>query len=176
MAKKPVVTVASDSESIISMILGAMVVVVIGALLFSYIKDWRQSKNAGTEVAANVTPEPILTEELPATVTLEKNDKGQDVPAGLPSKYAVKTGDSTWNIALSFYGSGFNYVDIEKENGLAHDQMLTAGQELVIPKVPVRTAAMTAVDVDYTEATGPVGTTQPGRTKGDDTAAAAILK
>ncbi len=176
MAKKPIVTVANDSESLISMILGAMVVVVIGALLFSYVRDWRKGKNTTNQPKAEQTAEPILTQELPESVKLEKNGDGQDVPVGLPAKYTVKAGDSTWKIAQAFYGSGFNYVDIEKENNLTHDQEIVEGATLTIPKVAVRGAARAAEPAKYSVAAGKADVTQVGPSKGDNSAAEAVLK
>ncbi len=174
MAEKPVVKVQTDSESLISMVLGAMVVLVIGALLFSYVRDWRaKNKTAqNTETEQTASPLPVVVEELPkeGEVTFEQNDEGQDVPTNLPAQYTVQAGDSTWKIAQAFYGSGFNYVDVEKENGLAADQGLIVGQELVIPKVAVRTAESAGATVRVTgqATTAPAGT---GSAKGDDSAA-----
>lgn len=176
MAKKPIVTVANDSESLISMILGAMVVVVIGALLFSYVRDWRKSKATAEKAPVEATAEPILTEELPSSVKLEKNGDGQEIPTGLPAKYTVKAGDSTWKVAQAFYGSGFNYVDIEQANQLVHDSELVAGATLVIPKVPVRSAALAAEPANFSESAGKASTTAVGPSKGDDAAAEALLK
>lgn len=174
MADKPIVRVQTDSESVISMVLGAMVVLVIGALLFSYIRDWRAKNNsqATTETEQTATPEPVVVQELPkdGEVTFETNDQGQSVPSNLPAKYTVKTGDSTWKIAQAFYGSGFNYVDIEKANSLAADAELNEGQELVIPKAAVRTAETAGAPSEV--AAQPTSAPQGhGPAKGDDSAA-----
>lgn len=174
MAKKPIVTVAQDSESIISMILGAMVVIVIGALLFSYIRDWRKGQTTDAP-AEEIPTEPVLTEELPSEVKLETTESGESVPTGLPAKYTVKAGDTTWAIAEAFYGSGFNYVDIEEANGLSRDTMIEEGQTLTIPKVAVRTAALAAQPTKYEEKDG-VATGNVGPSKGDDSAAEALIQ
>lgn len=175
MAKKPIVTVANDNESIISMILGAMVVVVIGALLFSYVRDWRKGRSDTQELEPQIA-QPIITEELPTEVLLETNDSGEEVPVGLPAQYTVKAGDTTWAIAEAFYGSGFNYVDIEAENGLARDTMIDEGQTLIIPQVPVRSAAMAAQPTQYQEQPGSYTNTTKGPSKGDDSKAEALLQ
>lgn len=176
--KKPIVTIPSQSqqESVISMVLGGLVVLVIGALLFSYIRDWRKvSQNAETE--ASPSPTPLMVEELPSTVETETNGEGQVVPKNLPAKYTVKEGDSTWKIAEAFYGSGFNYVDIEKENSLSPEQGLKAGMELNIPQTPVRTAQDAArVSGEYTESAGTSDPSQAGPEKGDDSAAQAVME
>ncbi len=138
---KPKVTVPTDSESVISMVLGAMVVVVIGALAFSYIRNWRQQQNANTNETAEEESENVIeVTELPTEVMTETDETGREVPTNLPARYTVKEGDSTWAIAEAFYGSGYNYTDIEQANELSPDQELTAGMQLTVPKVSVRTA------------------------------------
>ncbi|MCD8484715.1 LysM peptidoglycan-binding domain-containing protein [Candidatus Woesebacteria bacterium] len=137
---KPKVTVPTDSESVISMILGAMVVVVIGALAFSYIRNWRQNRQAAEETPTEEQQQNVVeVTELPTEVMTETDETGREVPTNLPARYTVREGDSTWAIAEAFYGSGFNYVDIETENSLNPDQELTPGMQLTIPKVSVRT-------------------------------------
>jgi LysM repeat protein len=180
MADKPVVRVQTDSESIISMVLGAMVVLVIGALLFSYVRDWRAKNTADSNNDTELTasPVPVVVEELPkeGEVQFEKNEKGESTPVNLPAKYTVKAGDSTWKIAQAFYGSGFNYVDIENANNLKADAELNEGQELLIPKVTVRTADTAGVnttDVKAQPTSAPEGN---GPAKGDDTQAQKALQ
>lgn len=87
------------------------------------------------------TPEPTsqVVTQLPATIELLETD-GQLIPAGLPVTYEVQPGDSSWKIALAFYGNGHNYVDIEEANQLAPDAHLRVGQQLVIPAKALRNA------------------------------------
>jgi LysM repeat protein len=176
---KPVVTVrntAPDSETVMSMILGAMVVVVLGALVFSYIRDWRSRQQASTTAEATPSPTPLIVEELPSEVVTETTDDGQEVPVNLPAQYIVKEGDSTWKIAEAFFGSGFNYVDIEDANGLQSNQDLTVGQELTIPKMAVRTkdnAGQPRAKITESKSNA---TPQPGPSKGDNSAAEAEMK
>jgi len=168
--------VGTDRETIISIILGAIVVIVIGALAFRYFR--------GNNAAVEATPTPgienqqvVEVEELPqGEVMTEETTEGQ-IPTNLPAKYTVKEGDSTWKIAEAFYGSGFNYVDIETANGLTPEQGLTAGMSLTIPRVPVRTADSAAApqgDIQTEEGTMPTEQTT-GPTKGDDSAAQAVM-
>ncbi len=42
-----------------------------------------------------------------------------------------------WAIAEKIYGSGYNWVNIAKENNLTNPNRLFEGQELTIPKVKV---------------------------------------
>jgi nucleoid-associated protein YgaU len=113
------------SEQNISMVLGALVVVVIGVLIFNYFRGVGKK-----EEAPQVTP-------TPAEIQLVE-EEGKLVPEGLPRTHKVEEGEHLWNIAEKYYGSGYNWVDISQENGLANPDMLLVGQELTIPKTEVR--------------------------------------
>jgi putative chitinase len=112
------------NESTISMILGALVIVVVGVLIFNYFRGVGKPK---PEVTPTPTGELKLVEE-----------GGKLIPEGLPTTYKVQKGDHLWKIAEKFYGSGYNWVDIAKENKLANANLLFVDQELNIPKVEVR--------------------------------------
>jgi nucleoid-associated protein YgaU len=82
-------------------------------------------------------------------VAVEVKDDGKKYPTELPDSYTVEKGDHLWKIAEKFYGSGYNWQDIAKENNLKNPGMLNAGQELKLPKVavvelPSKKVAMTA--------------------------------
>lgn len=96
------------------------------------------SFNSGTQVAeTSITPTPSVTElkELPTTPDLYEKD-GQWYVRNLPAVYEVKTGDSSWKVALAVYGSGDNYRDIESENGMKSNQDLVVGQKITLPNIP----------------------------------------
>lgn len=80
------------------------------------------------------SPSPELLRELPTAPQL----------ANLPASYSVQDGDSSWRIAEAFYGSPYNYADIELANNLSENQSLNAGQILLIPNVPVRSSTEAA--------------------------------
>lgn len=107
------------SEQNISMVLGALVVVVIGILIFNYFRGTSQK---GTVV----TPSQTIKE---------------GVPEGLPTVHKVIQGENLWQIAEKYFGSGYNWVDIAKENRLANANYLLVGQELTIPKTEVKRPA-----------------------------------
>jgi len=167
---KPKVTVPTDSESVISMILGGMVVVVIGALLFSYVRNWRQTQTAAEEnTTENQAENVVEVTELPTEVMTETDESGREVPTNLPARYTVQEGDSTWKVAEAFYGSGYNYTDIELANELRPEQELTAGMQLTIPKVSVRTsqeAGVPRTEMTETVESMPESTDKPVESKG----------
>jgi len=111
------------SEQNISMVLGALVVIVIGVLIFNYFRG------VGTEVTPEETP-------VPGEIQLIE-EEGKLVPEGLPKTHTVQAGEHLWMIAETYYGSGYNWVDIARENNLTNPNRLLVGQELSIPKSEV---------------------------------------
>lgn len=107
------------NESFISVILGALVVVVVGILIYNYFSSVNKSSD----------PDQVTQEG----VTLVEED-GKLVPQGLPKTHTVTSGEHLWSIAEKYYESGYNWVDIAKENNLTDPGQITEGQELVIPK------------------------------------------
>lgn len=105
------------NESTISMILGVLVVLVVGALVINYFRNIRQPKTGQ------------VSEEKPPTEEVKLED--------LPTVYKVQAGDSLWKIAEKTYGSGYNWVDIARENNLKNPNLITPGQELTLPKAEV---------------------------------------
>jgi len=177
MAKKdkPIVQVAgTDRETIISIILGAIVVIVIGALAFRYFRN-NDDQLAVTPVDESQLENIVEVKDLPQQITTQETENGV-VPTNLPAKYTVKEGDSTWKIAQAFYGSGFNYVDIEKANSLQPEQDLSPGMTLTIPKVAVRSAQDAALPSTVEVKEGEMPKNQVGGPiKGDDSAAQAVI-
>lgn len=108
------------NENLISTIMGGVVVVVMAAMIFNYFKSINKN--------GKIT-------NLPAT---DEAQSEQGVTKDLPATYKVKKGDDLWHISESFYNSGYNYVDIAKENKLKNPSVITEGTELKIPKVEPR--------------------------------------
>jgi len=112
------------NESTISVILGAVVVIVIGALIFNYFRGvGKKEEGQPTQTVGEVK---LIEEE------------GELKPEGLPITYKVQAGDNLWKIAEKYYTSGYNWVDVAKENNLVNANRLLVDQELVLPKVAVR--------------------------------------
>jgi len=108
------------SESTISMVLGALVVIVVGGLVINYFRNTNRVTQSNP---VSVQPEGIAVSELPTT-------------------YKVVGGDNLWKIAQKYYDSGYNWVDIAQENKLVNSNVLSIDQELIIPKVEVRQPIM----------------------------------
>ena len=100
------------SEETISMVLGAIVIVIVGVLIVNYFKD----RSGGTIPGAS-------------TQTSTK-------------EHIVVKGETLWSIAEDTFGSGYNWVDIKSANGLKTEtieigQKLTIPE--VSPKQPTST-------------------------------------
>jgi nucleoid-associated protein YgaU len=108
------------NEQAISMILGVLVVLVVGALVINYFRNVRPTKES------QPTSEETTTQESAQQQPIKLEE--------LPTVYTVKSGDNLWKIAETIYGSGYNWVDIAKENKLKNPNLVYAGQELKIPK------------------------------------------
>ena len=146
------------NESTISMILGALVVVVVGVLIYNYFT------NVGKE-----TGQPLTDGQLNGEGELVE-DEGQMVPKGLPTTHTVAAGEHLWQISEKYYGSGYNWVDIASANKLANPNKLLVGQTLEIPKAAVKgkttekQAEMKITPTTATAVTGDSYTVQKGDT------------
>jgi LysM repeat protein len=118
------------NESAISTLLGALVIIVIGALIFNYFKNIEKPAEEA----------PTTVEETQGEVKLVE-EEGEQIPEALPTTYQVQSGDNLWKIAEKFYGSGYNWVDIAGENSLNNPDQLNEGQSLNIPRTAVIKAA-----------------------------------
>jgi len=76
------------NEESISMILGAIVIVIVGILIVNYFKD----RTSGT---------------IPVSSTQTST-----------KEHTVVKGETLWSIAEDSFGSGYNWVDIKSANGL----------------------------------------------------------
>lgn len=116
--KKILKTIKLNEENI-SMVLGAVVIVIVGILIVNYFKD----RNTG-----------VITDDS-TNVTVSQNE------------HTVTKGETLWSIAESSYGSGYNWVDIKDANNLT-SETIEVGQKLIIPEnVEVETPTTTVKEV-----------------------------
>ncbi len=124
------------NQSYLSLVLGLLIVLVAGVLVFNYFKG---NKN----------------DLIPAEQT--ENQTADVKPESLPGKYTVKEGDTLYSIAEKYYQDGYKYSEIVKANNLTDENNVTVGQVLDIPKVEAQSAQEPAVSPSpsaMTEATG----------------------
>ena len=120
------------NEDRVSTILGIVVVLLVGGMMFNYFRTSNLRTWQGM----------LLNEDKPATASITENEekKTQDIVT-----YKVVKGDDLWHIAEKYYQSGYNYVDLIKENKLDRSGVITAGMELRIPKVESKKITITGV-------------------------------
>ncbi len=107
-----------NRQSLVSLVLGVLIVVVLGVLLFNYFN--RPSSDLGTSQQADSS----------------QNAQVEDVKKeNLPGKYTVKEGDTLFTIAQSYYDDGYKFSEIVIANKLDNADMLVTGQVLEIPKL-----------------------------------------
>lgn len=121
------------SEPSISTILGGLVIVIVGILIFNYFK-------------AGQVGEVLLEEPLEGKVEFIETEEGR-IPEGLPVNHRVEKGENLWEISERYYTSGYNWVDIMAENNLVNPDYLEVDQELKLPIVPVRELVRKVVQV-----------------------------
>ena len=107
------------NQSYVSLVLGLLIVLVAGILLFNYFKGNQPTLGPAqqTEIA------------------------GEDVtPENLPGKYTVKEGDTLFAVAQKYYNDGYKFNEIVKTNSLTDENSIQVGQVLEIPKLETETA------------------------------------
>jgi len=154
---KKVVEKVKTAESTISMVLGVVVVVVAGIILFNYFKGFIKKQSEKETETITPTREEIFNEEVEKRTSAFSGE--------LPAKYEVEKGDSLWKISIKFYGYGYNWVDISKENNLRNPGQIEAGQEFIIPNVEPKKPILTVLP---TITAGPIDGSSYEVKKGDN--------
>jgi len=124
---KKIIEKVKTAESTISMVLGVIVVVVAGIILFNYFKGFIKRQSLNEKESSTQLQEEMFDEKVEEGIPAFKGE--------LPAKYEVEQGDSLWKISEKFFGYGYNWVDISKENNLKSPGQIEVGQELNIPSV-----------------------------------------
>lgn len=123
------------NENTISLVLGSIVLVVVGILIYNYFTSLNQGEiTSGIDDQIQVSPTPGKVQVV--------EEGGKKFAKGLPTTYKVEKGDHLWSIAESYYASGYNWVDIAKANNLKNGNSIEIGQELIIPKVELKLATI----------------------------------
>lgn len=128
-----------SNNSPLSLILGALIILVVGILIFNFFNQ-KGAENIGTG---------------------EKVEQGDVSPGKLPGKYTVKEDDTLFMIAEKYYQDGYKFSEIAKENKLSDVNALEVGQVLDIPKL--------AEAVMPEASTAPAATSDQGTGGGDTT-------
>lgn len=107
------------NNSFINIVLGTLIVIVLGVLLFNYFSK------PGSDLGPSGQAE--NTEETTQTADVSKEN--------LPGKYTVKEGDTLFTIAEQYYDDGYMYDKIVEVNNLENGNIIAIGQVIDIPKL-----------------------------------------
>lgn len=129
--------------------------VVIAGLIFNYFRTANLKSWQGILLS---------DQETASTVADSLSDK-------VITTYTVVKGDDLWHIAEKYYRSGYNYIDIMKENKITGAGIIVTGQELRIPKVEAKKITVVetkgAVVMEKTKPTTSVAVGEYTTRKGD---------
>lgn len=123
---------ASNKESFISIFLGALIVIIIGVIVYNYFSGLNK-KN----IPPTVAPSPKISEEVSQPTMI----KGKII------SYKVASGDSLWTIAEKFYNDGYKWTEIAKINKLTNPDEIEVGMTLSISEPTVKQGAITPAAV-----------------------------
>lgn len=113
-----------SNQSKVSMVLGALIVLVLGVLVYNYFN--KNNASLG-----------------PAQQTEQKQEEQKDVAKdNLPGSYSVKEGDTLFTIAEKYYQDGSKLSEIAKANNISDVDSIETGQKLEIPKLSAETASV----------------------------------
>lgn len=96
------------------MVLGLIVVLIVGSLVVSYLRNKKGS-----------VPDELLN---------QNNQVENQIKT-----HTVAKGESLWSLAEKYYGDGFKWTEIATENEIANASVITEGQELTIPDLDINT-------------------------------------
>lgn len=114
-----------SNQSKLSLVLGALIVLVVGVLVFNYFN--KDQKDLG-----------------PAQQTEQQELEADVAPENLPGKYTVKDGDTLFLIAEKYYSDGEKFDLIAQANNLSNVNLIEAGQVIEIPKIPETEVALSS--------------------------------
>lgn len=123
------------NQSKVSLILGALIVLVIGVLIFNYFN--RNQADLGPAQQAQT----------------EETENGDVSPENLPGKYTVKEGDTLFLIAEKYYNDGSRFTNVAEANNLTDVNQIEVGQEIEIPKLETQLAQASTEPTDTVEPT-----------------------
>lgn len=105
---------AQANQSKVSLILGGLIILVIGLLIFNYFNKGKSSLGPAQQAQQQ-----------------EKQDVSKD---NLPGSYTVKEEDTLFTIAEKYYDNGSRFSEIAKANNISDPNQIEAGLVLQIPK------------------------------------------
>ena len=132
------------NEANISLLLGAVVIVLVGVLLFNYFGSINKSGREQTSSAATEVGKEAVS-------ALPSADQ-------LPAEYTIQKGDNLWNISEKVYGSGYQWTEIVNANEVlrANPGVLSEGMKITLPKLEPVPSPTETVKIDVKPEITPV--------------------
>lgn len=112
-----------------NLLTGLIIVILGGITLYRFINNMIVNNNKAVEKISTAS------ESLKIAKDGEFKNLNSENLQTLPTKYTVQIGETLWSISEKFYNTGYNWVNIAKENGLTNADAIFSGNELIIPKV-----------------------------------------
>ncbi len=112
----------NSNQSKLSTILGALIVLVLGILIFNFFNKSKPSLGPAQQTQQEQQQEDVSVNQL-------------------PGKYTVKEGDTLFLIAEKYYQDGYKYSELAKVNSLNDPDLISTGQVLQIPKLTLQETA-----------------------------------
>lgn len=123
-----------DRQSLTSLGLGTLVVIIIGLLIFNYFSKIKQAPPLSEEAVTEETLEKVIGEEMGlAGEGEEAKPNFEFQPTDLPKEHTVAKGEHLWGLAKRYYNNGYQWVEIARANNLANADLIKAGDILTIP-------------------------------------------
>jgi LysM repeat protein len=119
-------------ESYVSLFLGIIVVVIIAAVLFSFLIARRNHPFSNLENMRASLQMQLAGQKASPMPSVKKNSDNQ--------VYVTKAGDSLWDIAERRYGDGNKWIDIARINNITDSNDIFSGNKLNLPDLPSENA------------------------------------
>lgn len=137
-------------DSLISLGLGALVVVVSGILIYNYFSGQTtnflqetQKANNSASPSAQVAQNPASTgSAAPSSSAAPSKTPSATGTATLPAKHTVASGESFWKISERYYGTGYEWKRIAEANNMV-GKSLNPGAVIDIPRAELISATST---------------------------------
>lgn len=100
------------NESTISMLLGALVIIVVGVAAINFIGNDERG------------------DTIPAIGT---EDSQEDLNTELPTEHTIQEGEDLWNISEQYYNNGYNWIAIAEANNINNPDQIEEGDVITIP-------------------------------------------
>jgi len=127
------------NESVISTILGVVVIIIVGILIVNFFQaDQDEQQQNIVEEQEQKENQEKEQEPKPEQKDQQEEKEQTKTPEELPEKYQVQQGDFLWKISEKYYGTGHHWLDIAQENNLTNADLLEKGQELKLPNIAVK--------------------------------------